>query len=273
MKTISFCVTHDIPKTPISEETFIVWLGEKNCPFKETNKTIIVRDLFDDLDFYRNFLLGSAGTIAIKRYITESGIKLHDDTLIQIFSYRKLISKDPIGIESKTYPSMRILRNKEIIKEKHILQTSESYLVAMPVKFANGYLGQYCLVHHAEDFLRYSTIATELGIINSRFELPIFFNYDSFIPGGCELGVFPLDVFVKITEKIERVSLHYCDRYRPVSLDKYQKRAVSFCNERLSSYLLLKEISKRFNNNPPKEIWGYIVTIDEENNDYIGNRW
>lgn len=272
MNILSFCITHDIPKSPINQETIVVWVGEKECPYKETHETIIVRDTYDDLDFYRNFLLGAAGVIAIKRYITESGIQFRDDILLRISSYRKIISRTPVGIESKTYPGMRILKQSDEL-EKECTLPARNYLVAAPSKFSLGYLGQYCLVHHAEDFLRYTAIAIEIGIINGQTELPFFFNYDTFIPGGCELGVFPLHTFITITEKIERVSLLFCERHRPASFDKYQKRAVAFCNERLSSYLLLKEIFRYFGNNPPDEIWGHIVTIDDKNSDYIGNRW
>lgn len=271
MKIISFCITHETPKVPIDDETFVVWLGEKDCPFKDTNKTIIVSDLYDDLDFYRKFLLGSAGSIAIARYIKESGFKYPQDLLIKITSYRKLVCNKSIGENSFSYPSMRLVRSTSEIKQEYTLPQHEEFLIATPINFHNGYLGQYCQVHNVEDFLRYSAIALELGVISDQKELPLFFDCNTFIPGGFELGVFPLHTFIKATEEIEKISLAFCEKHRPASFDKYQKRALSFCNERMGSYLLIKEILKKYND-IPESIIGYLVTIEEGNDDYQGNR-
>lgn len=102
------------------------------------------------------------------------------------------------------------------------------------------YLEQYVREHHVEDLLRFTAVTVELGVID-KAEVRFFLEEDNFVPGGVELGVFPVPFWLRSIGSIEAV-IRECVRAHPALRDGYQARAWAFCSERLGSYLLLKHL-------------------------------
>jgi hypothetical protein len=76
----------------------------------------------------------------------------------------------------------------------------------------------------------------------SNSDADVFLNYDKFMIGGIGLGVFPVQTFIKVMEKIENiVNYHYTHGWVK-RLDKYDSHNMAFCIERLSSFFLLNEL-------------------------------
>ena len=86
---------------------------------------------------------------------------------------------------------------------------------------------------------------------------------NKFIIGGVGLGVFPTVNFIKHMEKLEKiVSFHYTNKWKKRS-DSYQCRNLGFCLERMSSYLLFKELSEL--GIKWKSVLGHMVIISNDN--------
>lgn len=269
MKIYKFCICHEAPYHQLEEDVTIIWLGDADVPVDYTSRAIIVKKLFPDLDFYRPYLLGAAGILAAKR-ILELVANPNDEDVVQISLYRKIVSSDAVGNPSQSYPGMRLLEKGAPVDPRQLLPSQGQYLLTRP-RLLTSYLHQYGMCHRAQDLLRYTAIAMDLGIIENTNALTEFFGLQIFIPGGL-FGCLPAKQFMEIAEKIENVSLTYCLMHRPTDIDLYQRRAVAFCNERLESYLLLRTLTLKYGDRIPDFIWGYMVTfINKEDSDYRAN--
>lgn len=138
---------------------------------------------------------------------------------------------------------------------------STPFLMPMPIVVGSIYK-QYCASHRGADLLRYSALAVELDIIKQS-EVLDFFNSDLMIPGGVEFGIYPVAIFVNIVSKLEEICLQFSRGNQPAALDRYQRRALAFCNERMGSYLLLKSLEQICGANIPKEWFGHMHTISD----------
>ena len=110
-------------------------------------------------------------------------------------------------------------------------------------------------------------MAVELEVISGKECLGLI-NHATIIPGGIEVGTFPINIFLAITEQLEAVCLRFLEHHRPVKLDAYHRRALAFCNERLGSYLLQKVLHEIFDNTIPEDVIGYMHTVDIGSTEY-----
>lgn len=258
-----FCITHqpeitiDLPPTAT-----IVWLGAAGQQPTTGQPVLDVHKDFPDLMAWHPFLTGAAGTFAIRRFLLEQQAEFADFDLMTLTQYRKFISQRAFGSTTESFPTMLFINQAPQIPSYNdwYAKPTRYFCIARPRKIGNIFQ-QYSYNHQAPDFLRYLAIAVELEVITADecFEL---INYPTIIPGGIEVGTFPINIFLAITEQLEAVCLHFLERHRPIKLDAYHRRALAFCNERLSSYLLQKVVYEIFDNVIPPEIIGYMHTLD-----------
>lgn len=124
-------------------------------------------------------------------------------------------------------------------------------------------LHNYANNHITEDILSFVVDAIRCGAI-SNSEADFFLNFDKFLIGGIGLGVFPSELFIKIIEKIENiVNYHYTHGWIKRQ-DSYNSHNMAFCIERLSSFLLLKELFDL--KIDYKKVSGYTTIISEDGN-------
>ena len=258
-----FCITHQ-PKITIDLDpsASIVWLGTAGQAPQTEQQVLDVHQTYPDLMAWHPFLAGTSGTFAVRRFLSDQNRDFSDFDLITLVQYRKFISRCSFGSTTASFPSMRFINQAAQVPSYSawFTEPTQYFCVSSPRNIGNTFQ-QYAHVHQAPDFLRYLAIAVELEFITAQecFEL---LNHSTIIPGGIEFGTFPINIFLSLTEQLEAVCLHFLERHRPVKLDAYHRRALSFCNERLGSYLLQKVLHEIFDNTIPQEIIGYMHTVD-----------
>ena len=99
----------------------------------------------------------------------------------------------------------------------------------------------------------------------TQAEALLFFNSGTFIPGGIELGTYPTDWWLDTFVRLVAPSFEFAKRYQPFQAeDPVQKRAISFCQERLGSYLLIKRITELYGNTVPGSLFGDMATVSDD---------
>jgi len=174
---------------------------------------------------------------------------------IRIVQYRKVVSSLPFdeivtnNIGHKVL-SVDIFKKYDLNKitnpnENSFLLSScidlKKVMILSANTIWNNILTQYSVTHSTDDILAFVVDAIRCGEITNE-EANIFLNYDKFFIGGIGIGVFPSKIFIKIMQKIETiVNYHY--KHSWVKREgKYEMHNMAFCIERLSSFLLIKEI-------------------------------
>jgi hypothetical protein len=189
---------------------------------------------------------------------------------IRLAQYRKIVSN--VKIKNAIQDAKQFLNKKEDLMSydiNNITQAGNSnYLISQAYEIyyfdtiQRTVLSQYQAAHHIEDLLRFTADAIACGEI-SELDANLFLHMNKFIIGGMGLGVFPAANFIKHMEKLEKiVSFHYVNKWKKRS-DSYQYRNLGFCMERMSSYLLLKELSDL--SIKWKSVLGNMVIISNEN--------
>jgi hypothetical protein len=141
-------------------------------------------------------------------------------------------------------------------------QMEGDFLISTPAG-VGGILAQYNQWHSAPDLLRYIAIALEFEIIN-KDDLLEFFSSALIIPGGIEFGIFPIPIYLDIITKLRRICFEFLKIHKPASSDPYQKRALSFCNERLGGYLLLKQLKSCYPGEIFDRFFGYMHCLSDD---------
>ena len=239
--------------------------------FQDSRTVNHIYELSTDLDFWHNSLGGSSGTFAIATLLLKNENDWSEADSICINQYRKFISNMPLGAPSDNYPGMYMLpeataRDIDVYDLQQGISTP--FLIANPINVGNTYL-QYCESHQGQDLLRYIAIAIDRGHID-KTEASAFMNSSLLIPGGIEFGLYPIAVFLDIATKLQGICLEFLKASIPTNRNRYQRRALSFCNERLGSYLLMKVFSQLGADNIPKEWFGHIETVSNETR-YFGS--
>lgn len=256
-----FCIAHKEQSIKLDPSASIVWLGSEKSP-DAGHHILDVNKTYPDLMAWHPFLTGAAGAFAIRRFLVDQEIEYSDFDLITITQYRKFISRKEFGIETSSYPTMLFISEENKIPEYNNWYSDpvNYFLVAKPRNIGNTFM-QYAYNHQAADFLRYLAVAVELEVITAEECFSLMSN-QLIIPGGIELGTFPINIFLSIIEQLEAVCLHFLEKHRPVKLDSYHRRALAFCNERLSSYLLQKVLHEIFDGSIPSEVTGFMHTVE-----------
>lgn len=260
-----FCISHKKPLLPESWYDDCIALGDF-----QPDSPLHVSQLDQFWHEARPLAYGAAGTpvlpIAIERLSSAPN-------LIEISSCRKRLFPSRVGIEAQAYPTMRELSigNRREEDELSVFTPRDDleFLVAQPIYFRNGIIGQYAAGHHRRDILDYTSLAVEMDVLDSdsRSEL---LAAKHFIPGGTELGIFPKSWLMHVLPEIERVGRHFLNRYgdRLKKYNAHQIRAVGFLSERLGSFLLIRHLMDKYANNIPADIFGYMAVIVEGNSSY-----
>jgi hypothetical protein len=163
---------------------------------------------------------------------------------IYISNHRKILVSRNIGTVSRTYlPNYDgiYVAEKDDVKDFDLdFSEREKVMVTAPVVFHDGVIGQYAGAHSISDFLRFSLVCREGGVLNDR-ELVDFIRCNVFFP-VLFLGYFPSAFFKIYLDKF--VTFFYASEKFKFKLyndfDPYQKRARAFFMERLLSFLFIR---------------------------------
>ena len=264
-----FCITHlPVIKIDLDCSATVVWLGPAGQKPQIDNPILDVHQASPDLMAWHPFLTGTSGTFAIRRFLHEQQQEFSDFDLITLTQYRKFVSRRQFGISAKNYPGLQIINENNQIPmyEEWFTKPEKYFLISQPIQIGST-LWQYSKAHQAPDLLRYLAIAVELEFITTQ-ECQDLINHPVLIPGGIEFGTFPINIYLTLTEQLETICLSFLENHRPVKLDAYQRRALSFCNERLGSYLLQKLLHEIFGGTIPQEVIGHVHNIDINATEY-----
>lgn len=258
-----FCIAHQPNITvDLDPSATIVWLGAAGQAPQNHHPVLDVHQAYPDLMAWHPFLTGASGAFAIRRFLRDQRHEFSDFDLITLTQYRKFISSQAFGRYSNSYPTMRFINQSAEVPSfsTWFAEPDHYFCVASPRDIGNTFL-QYAYVHQAPDFLRYLATAVELEVITAEDCFSLI-NYPMIIPGGIELGTYPINIFLALTEQLEAVCLHFLEHHRPVKLDAYQRRALAFCNERLGSFMLQKTLHGIFGNAIPQDVVGHMHAVD-----------
>lgn len=255
------CFTH--VEQPFQYPPFVstMYLGEAQGAGKAN-----LRDLAPEWEPHHPLLGATAGSFALKNYIVENQLKVRH---VGICQYRKFVSTERVsGVAASNYPLMDTVSRASLdegLLSRAMLPGDREFLLGKAGVVKGGYFNQYRDAHVAEDFLRFTAEAVELGVL-SRQDVMTFFTNDGFMPGGLEIGVFPADFWVRAISSVEAVVRGCIERY-PGRRQGYQVRAWAFCAERLGSFLLLKHLASTYDTSTWQEQFlGQLnlVTEDEQ---------
>jgi hypothetical protein len=244
------CVAHVPPLVAYPPYVKTIRLGEAQAPGQ-----LNLRDLAPRWVPYQHLIGGSAGTFALRAWLLANQ---PDAALVGICQYHKFITHAHIGPATATPQVMQAIARADIAPGILAPATlaagmrpagDNDFLLARPGQFLlNGvscdYLTQYKDAHHVQDFLRFTAMAVELGVID-RSEVIPFFQEKIFIGGGVELGVFPAEFWVSTVGALEGVAWACVHRYHDTRRAGPQSRLWGYCLERLGSYLLLRYLRAR----------------------------
>lgn len=236
------CLSH----VPISVDypDFVtpIYLGEA-CSLGDLNLATIAPEWVK----YHPILGGTAGSFALNNHLKTNR---KNQKYVGICQYRKFMSHTKLGKTADNYQVMDITSRESLNKDYLagvMLPQNIGPLISQPGQFLqNGinynYLYQYKDVHFIEDILRFTAQLIENNIIDKE-EAYSFLHEEVFIPGGIELGIYPIDFWMDNMTKLEKVVLE-CISLFPKIREGYQSRAWAFCMERIGSFLILKELKK-----------------------------
>ncbi len=256
------CIGHKAFELPIPAHVPVIWLGTAQVETHGPHTVHALNSISPELDTWHSLLGGSAGTFAAYLMLKSKLIDWSPGDSISILQYRKFMACRPMGTEAKNYPGLYLVARADAAAldlDAIHAEVTTPYLLPQPLALGNLY-AQYANCHRGTDLLRYTAIATELGVISEQ-ETLAFFNSTHMIPGGIEFGIYPVPVFLEILEKVSAVAMAFLQQHRPVCLDAEQRRAVSFCNERLGSYLLTKRLEQDYQHAIPTNIFGYMHNV------------
>ncbi|MBX4956324.1 hypothetical protein [Rhizobium lentis] len=260
--TIYIVCHKDLPSYPAPEGSKIIWLNSKPPLDNRGMDVIAGYDFFSEPEELHAKLSGSLGTIVVAKIVSEEPAKPRN---ITIWQYRKFLTRLAIGTPNPDYPGMNTTTSEEteITRPENPAFFVENFFLPRPLNLHN--ISQhYAHFHNIVDFLRYTASSIETNAL-TQAEALLFFNSGTFIPGGIELGTYPTDWWLDTFVRLVAPSFEFAKRYQPFQAeDPVQKRAISFCQERLGSYLLIKRLAELYGNNLPGVLFGNIATVSND---------
>ena len=235
------CVTHVPLIVPMPGHVQVVRLGaaQDGWPAAEPRGHLL-RELAPEWEPHHPLLGGTAGTFALRRLVQARGDAVRQVGLCQ---YRKFVAPSRVGRErAESGRSMDMVAAGGLdpaTLSRALDPTGREFVVAGPFPMRRArLLGQYASVHRAQDLLRFTAEAAELGVLEPA-DVHAFLDEGEFVPGGLELGVYPAPFWLREVAALEAV-VRRCIERHPAPPEGPQRRAWSFCCERLGSYLLLR---------------------------------
>ncbi len=238
---------------------FPSWVVPVHLGSAQHDGALNLRDLAPEWDAHHPQLGSTAGAFALARLVRE---RYPQATRVGICQYRKFVSRARIsGVRDPRYRVMDVVPKSALDGGRlaaALLPGDAQFLVTAPRCFTRvpwhrrGYLKEYARDHCVEDLLRFTGEAVDQGVLE-RNEVLAFFHEDVIVPGGVELGVYPVAFWLASTESLERV-VRACVARHPTVRDGYQARLWSFCCERLGSWLLLKRLRAEVASEPGSSI-------------------
>ncbi|RTL29035.1 MAG: hypothetical protein EKK49_14990 [Rhodocyclaceae bacterium] len=268
MKPITrYCISHAEPMLPPYWFDDAIALGE----YEEESPLHISR-LHNFWHKNRSLSFGAAGSYALPRALEQLPPEYQ---LVGICSYRKAILRRPLGRPSESYPTMREMERHEAepLDASEMSPTGEhEFLLAQPRHFPTGLFHQYALVHELVDLLDYTSLAINNGILDKAAAAD-FVREQVIIPGGCELGIYPRQWLAGTLSALSTLGKTFLETYgsRIRGYNIYQIRAVGFLSERLGSFLLMRELKRRYPQGAPPEVFGHMTCIIEDGRTYAAS--
>jgi len=257
-----YCVTHAEPLVPEQLFDYAIGLGS----YRPTRGAHV-----SELDTFwhesRPLSFGAAGNYCIPI----AARRRPASPVIGIFSRRKIVLQNPHGTPSglKFWRDLDVDDARAIHRAEAGPRDGYEFLVIHPFVAHDGLGQQYADSHHAVDFHDYLAIAHQLGILDATAleQLP---REKMFFPGGCELGFYPSEWIVPTLEKLALAGREFIKRHadRIATYDHYQVRAVGFLAERLGSYLLMRELQRRFPDRLPAQLIGNACSLTQKGGTY-----
>ncbi len=256
MSQRTYCVTHEDPLVPDHLADYIIGIGEHR-PVRGAH--ISALDAY--WDRMRPYAYGAAGNYVIPRAIDATG----STDLTGIFSHRKIIVRTQMGKPSVVLPFLHEIPDadaKRIPRREIEPHPGFEFLIGFPINLPCGVLQQYIEAHYAIDMFEYISMAVDIGMMTLD-QAQEFGREKIFIPGGCEMGIYPTAWVRPMLEKLEALGREFVTRCGPRlrTYDNFQVRAVGFLAERLGSFFLLTELRQRFPAGLPRELCGTLCVI------------
>ncbi len=235
------------------------------------NVVCIYRRLDPFWDRMRPLAYGAAGNYVIPRAIA---MEPAGAELTGVISHRKIVLRNKIGREAAKYAvfhEISIPTALSLPVEEARPRDGNEFLIAAPLKFPEGVFQQYAHKHHEIDLVDYLALAVQMDVMTPD-EARECSESTSFIPGGCELGIYPTSWLLAMLSKLELLGRGFVTRsaQRIRTYDSYQVRAVGFLAERVGSYFLLKELHRRYPQGLPRSLIGCLCVIVPDGAAYSG---
>jgi hypothetical protein len=236
------CITH-VPLL-VEYPPFVktIYLGEAQAPGR-----LNLRDLAPRWVPYHDMIGGLIGSFALRNYILAHQPETRQ---VGICHYRKFVTRYRIGQSGPDDHSVMDVITRHGVMESALadcmLPEDDKFLLVKPAHLTcNGaiqsYLAGYTNAHHVEDLLRFIAVAVELGVLDMHEVIPLFAE-TFFMVGGVELGVFPADFWLPTIGRLEEVTWACVNQHLTRREGAGQARLWGYCMERLSSFLLLKQL-------------------------------
>lgn len=264
-----FMVTHG-PEAlfKISKNVKVVWLSTEPPPSTLKNEVISAKDFFPDTAERHRRLSGGLGCQVIYRY-TETLTRRPEK--ITICAYRKFVHHRAFGepafhfkkIPVSNYYGMRILTPDGDGAAGFFKGVDGGGFCISPMRRFNNIVTQFAGAHSVEDLMLFLSACIKSQALTGH-DAAEFLTMSEFIPGGLELGSYPYAFWQESMNRMMSAVNFFLQNY--VASDDHggvqQSRAISFCTERLGSFLLLKYLSHGKNiNHISKNNFGYIHTV------------
>lgn len=232
------CITHVPPWVEMPAFVSLIRLGAAQDTVAGGHT---LRELAPEWEPHHPVVGGTVGAFALKALLLRSAER---PAQVGVCQYRKFVSRERVARQrARGYKVMEALPRGDVDADRlaRWLQPGGApFVICPPFRMARegGYLGQYGSHHFAEDLLRFTAEAVELGVLGGR-EAADFLAESVFIPGGVELGVYPTDFWLPAITAVEDV-VRACVRRHPTSREGTQARVWAYCAERLGSWLLVR---------------------------------
>ncbi len=253
-----FCVTHVPVPVQYPSHVKLLRLGSF-----QVEGGLNLRDLAPEWDVFHPLLGATAGSFAIRNFL-----KLHPEyDHVAMCSYRKFMTREQIGEPIRSFPQNHGISLEKVAQHdlgKLLDYSACDFLVSHPLRFNDwgiaNLMHQYQQDHHIEDLLRFLAEAVSEQMLEPAdvYEL---LSQKLLIPGGAEFGVYPVYFYLNAIDRLERIVAAYLKKFRIIR-DGYQLRSISFCCERVGSYLLLKHLQDLYPEGIPDSYYGNMNLIN-----------